>query len=76
MKATFEKIEYDTRTDEYYIPIFVDDGKHTFTLRLDASSICPLVGISDRKLTLAFLARKVANAINFASVENNERKIV
>ena len=76
MKATFEKIEYDAGIDEYYIPIFVDDGKHTFTLRLDASSICPQVGISDRKLTLAFLARKVANSINFASMENNERKTV
>ena len=76
MKATFEKIEYDARIDEYYIPIFVDDGKRMFTLRLDASSICPQVGISDRKLVLAFLARKVANAINFVSMENNERKTV
>ena len=76
MTATFEKIEYDAGIDEYYIPIFVDDGKHTFTLRLDASSICPQVGISDRKLMLAFLARKVANSINFVSMENNERKIV
>ena len=76
MKATFEKIEYDAGRDEYYIPISIDDGKHTFTLRLDASSICPQVGISDRKLMLAFLARKVANAINFTSMENNERKTV
>lgn len=76
MKATFEKIEYDAGIDEYYIPISIDDEKHTFTLRLDASSICPQVGISDRKLMLAFLARKVANAINFTSMENNERKTV
>lgn len=76
MTATFEKIEYDAGIDEYYIPISIDDGKHTFVLRLDASSICPQVGIFDRKLMLAFLARKVANAINFTSMENNERKTV
>ena len=66
MKATCDKIEYDTGMDEYYVPISVDDGKRTFRLRLDASSICPHVGVAGRKLLLWSLASKVVCAINRA----------
>ena len=66
MKATCDKIEYDRGMDEYFVPISVDDGKRTFRLRLDASSICPRVGVAERKPLLWSLASKVACAISGA----------